>query len=91
MTKGQVDSVTFVGALPDISRVRKYDWKKITDELRAHPGEWAVIDDENKHTLAAAQGLAAVIRQGRHVGISKGEFEATTRMNVVYARYKGGK
>lgn len=82
---------TFVKSLPESGR-QKYDWEKITADLRAHPGKWAVVEGNNtKGTPNSAQAIAQSLRKGRIKGMSAkpGEFEATTRESTVYARYVG--
>ena len=69
----------------------KYDWKMITTELKANPTQWGVITgDGTKGTVQAAQAAARNIRNGAVAGIKVGDFEATSRGTVVYARYVGG-
>lgn len=67
-------------------------WRTISGELRARPGEWAVVavvgDAGKSGTTAAA------VKRGVYAGMPKGEFEATARTvngeHRVYARYIGG-
>lgn len=81
--------VKFVEDVPRDNQ-RKYDWTAITAALRANPGKWAIIEaDGVKGTNTAAQATSRNIRNGRIKGLAKGEFDAMTRGNTVYARYVG--
>lgn len=80
----------FVDDLPRNNKY-KYDWPTITKELRENPGKWAVIDGEGvRGNPASAQAVGRMIRKGGLSGIQEGEFDATTRGAVLYARYIGG-
>lgn len=70
---------------------RKYAWDAIVATLVDNPGKWAVIDPVEGWTpsIQSAQSTSRNIRQGNVKGMPKGQFEAATRGNVVYARYKG--
>lgn len=43
---------------PPPDRRRRYDWRAIADQLRAHPGEWAKVFEDDVTSLVVA------IRQG---------------------------
>lgn len=65
------------------------DWTLVASELRARPGEWAIVD----RNATVARGTA--IKKGRIEAFQPaGSFEATMRGNgdgryTVYARYVG--
>jgi hypothetical protein len=83
--------IKFVDEVPGDNH-RRYDWKNITAQLKAKPGDWAIIEAEGaKGTNSAAQATSRNIRNGRIKGIKAGEFDAVTRGSVVYARYIGKK
>lgn len=81
--------IEFVNSVPRDNH-RRYNWDDITAQLKAKPGEWAIIEAEGaKGTNSAAQATSRNIRNGRIKGIEPGEFDAVTRGSVVYACYKG--
>lgn len=64
----------------------------IADQLRDHPGRWALVREADRQNAAAS--LAGVIREGRTVCFApRGDFDACTRAvdgrYRVYARYLG--
>lgn len=68
---------------------RKSQWAPVLDQLRARPGEYAIIDDD-----ATRPALVTQINKGKIAGIVEGEFEATSHSNedgtfTVYARFVG--
>lgn len=68
----------------------KYNWNEIIADLKGNPGRWAVITGNNvKGTVSSANGTRHHINAGHVPGMPRGEFEATTRGNVIYARYVG--
>lgn len=78
----------FMDEVP-IRKGYKYDWPKITAELRKHPGKWAVVEGEGTvGTKGSADGAARSLRRGKRGG-NPGDFEAVTRGHTVYARYRG--
>jgi len=82
--------VTFIDGVPGSTRSIKYDWATILRDFRENPGTWAVVGGENTaNNPGAAQAVARNMRLGRVSDIKPGEFEATTRGTVVYARYVG--
>lgn len=63
---------------PPPGRLR-YDWPKITAQLRKKPGEWALIYERDKTSIANA------LRQGAVDGVTPADgFETMTRNNVRY-------
>jgi hypothetical protein len=93
MTKSKTPTVAKFGELPPTDRAAKRNGdnnQAIADELRARPGEWALVlhADTNAHAWQKAsnikRGIIAAFRPF-------GAFEATTRNGVdVWARYVGG-
>jgi hypothetical protein len=93
MTKSKPSTVVKFGELPPSDRAtkRKEDSNQaIADELRARPGEWALVlqADTNVHAWQKAsnikRGILAAFRPF-------GAFEATTRNGLdVWARYVDG-
>jgi hypothetical protein len=82
--------VKFIGS--DVPpKVEGYiDWREIAKELRAHPGQWAeVVVKEGDNAVTAAWAAARYMTRGQTPHFPRGEFEATTRKNVVYGRYVG--
>jgi hypothetical protein len=74
-----------------LARQRR-DWRGIADELRSHPGQWAVVAEG----VSASTGTH--IRHGRLTAFAPaGTFEARVsgardsdgRANKIYARYIG--
>jgi hypothetical protein len=69
---------------------RVHDWDAIAKELRARPGEWALVAVCTNQTTAAS--TARYIRDGKYKPMSAG-FDATSRTvdgeARVYARYTG--
>lgn len=74
---------------------RRSKWLPLLDELREHPGEFAVLTED-----APSAQLVTLINKGRLGDIHEGEFEATSRSNgdadedskgtfTIYARYLG--
>lgn len=71
---------------------RGTDWKLIADELRAHPGQWAVVAHDRGEAVATSikRGAIAAFRPA-------GSFEARSRRQRfnepkscdIYARYVG--
>lgn len=64
---------------------RTTDWDAIANELRDHPGTWALVSTRPK----SAGQVASALRNGHYAGFVKGEFEAKSRGTEVYARYIG--
>jgi len=85
---------------PDIRRFGVI-WKEESEQLKAHPGEWAIIKSFSMDTVRArgkASSLASEVRTGKHLSFRpQGAFEAVSRAEVedgkevinVYARYTG--
>jgi hypothetical protein len=64
-------------------------WAKEARTLRDSPGRWAMITQGM--TPGKAGQLANNIRSGVLKNFSpRGDFEATSRLGAVYARYMGG-
>jgi hypothetical protein len=67
-----------------------HDWQAIAKELKAWPGEWALVAVCASQTTAAS--TARYIRAGKYKPLSSG-FEATARTvdgeARIYARYIG--
>lgn len=83
--------IEFVDSVPRDNH-RRYNWDNITAQLKAKPGDWAIIEAEGaKGTNSAAQATSRNIRNGRIKGIAPGEYDSVTRGSVVYARYIGKK
>lgn len=66
------------------------DWANIASQLRASPGNWALIDTD------VAASSAAQIRAGKNKAFPEGEFEVTVRgtdrsgrAEKLFARYIG--
>lgn len=86
-TEGPVRTVTFTN--PPEKRGR-YDWSAISEELRAHPREWAMIFEKDKTSIANAVRYGFVGSMHPALG-----FEYRTANNVrypervctLYARY----
>lgn len=69
----------------------KSRWQDVADELRAHPGDWALIAES---PVTSNSGLATQIRMGQAVCFSPaGDFDAETRrmdgVRKVWAVYVG--
>jgi hypothetical protein len=80
--------VKFVKDVPTTGRA-KYDWEKISAELKTKPGKWAVVEGKGvKGTPGAAHEAARRIRKGEITAMKEG-FDATSRGNTVYAMYIG--
>lgn len=69
--------------------VRNPRWQAVADELRAHPGRWAVVaEGENA-------GISGHIRRGKYAAMQPaGSFEAQCvgaggEFPIIYARYVG--
>lgn len=68
----------------------KYNWPKVVKDLRANPGTWAIVVKAGEApSKRAAQDVSRFIRKGSKY-MPKGEFDAVTRDDQVYAIYKGG-
>lgn len=68
---------------------QKYDWATKASELRERPGDWAIVVKKGEAPNArAAQNVTRYIKQGSR-NMPKGQFEAETRGDVVYARFVG--
>lgn len=76
---------------PPLPRRQKYDWDAIVSDLKAHPGQWGLVEPfvQVAGTEGAAQGAAKALRMGGMGGGKAGEFETTTRGSTIYARYIG--
>lgn len=84
-------SVKFVDELPGSDRgPNSTKWSKIADELRANPGQWAVVAED------VHPSLAQYLRSGRGTGkwvpqdfeVATRQIKGTTKANV-FARYVG--
>jgi hypothetical protein len=76
------------GFEPDKRDYNGGKYQDTADKLRAMPGEWAVIAVAD--TPKQAQQLAANVRRGRTAAFRPiGDWEATTRINEVLARFVG--
>lgn len=66
-------------------------WRRISDQLRAKPGEWAVVTVAD--SSAKSGNTAYQIRTGVCAGMPAGEFDAVARTvdgeHRVYARFVG--
>jgi hypothetical protein len=64
-------------------------WALIFDELRKHPGAWALVAEN------ISASMMTTIKKGQIGGAAPGEFEASSRKTSgsradIYARYVGG-
>lgn len=89
MTAANQSAVHFAPLPPDGRARRKGNkWVEIADQLRARPGEWAIVDTFGNRNAASPTsrrirlGLLSAFRPA-------GEWESTTRGADVYARYVG--
>lgn len=69
-------------------------WAPVAQELRKHPGAWAVVLEVPVAKASRAANVAHNIRRaGMHAFRPAGSFEAVSRsdedMTTVYARYVG--
>jgi hypothetical protein len=85
-------TMRWVAHVPDLKGGRRSlanaKWAWEANQLRKHPGRWAILATA-KSALAAGQQANAV-RKGIYQAFRpSGEFEATNRGNLVYARYVG--
>jgi len=66
-------------------------WSLVAEQLRARPGEWAIVAVRKDTGLAAS--MANNLRKGRYGGVTEGEFESASRKIGdecrVYLRYIG--
>lgn len=60
-------------------------WQPVADQLRQHPGRWALARVYERPEIA--RSTAVHIRQGRMSGMTPGEFEIAVRGCKVYARF----
>lgn len=78
-------------APPAVTRNGRPDWTTIGAELRARPGEWAIVRVCER--IAQSSNLAYTINRGLIGAMPYGEFEARSRAfgteHRVYARYVG--
>lgn len=64
---------------PPPRRDRRYHWEQIAAQLRAHPGEWAKVFDDDKNSIVTAIRQQKVKPMRSDVGI-----EIRTSNNVVH-------
>lgn len=62
-------------------------WRAILDDLLSEPGRWALVDICRSDHVAGS--VAHSIRTGKMIPLTRGDFEATSRRDHVYARYLG--
>lgn len=64
----------------------KWNWE--ADQLRRHPGRWAILGTAKSNVAAGAQSNS--IRHGVYQAFRPAfSFESTARGNLVYARWVG--
>lgn len=65
-----------------------YKWEPFVAALKAHPGKWALFDEE------VNPNAGWLIRMGKHTAFQGGTFQAVTRkgkkQQLLYVRYMGG-
>lgn len=84
-----MSDIEFV-AQPPPARAAKYDWEKITNTLKEHPGQWGLVKGEGAvNNSNAASSRASVLRKGKVAGVKPGDFETAVRGDKLYARYVG--
>ena len=70
--------------------MKQRKWATTADALRNRPGEWALVVPAGvAKSKRRAQDTARYIRNGSRV-MPKGEFDAVTRGDQVFAVYTGG-
>jgi len=72
--EGPVDTVTFEDPPPKNLR---YDWTAIADQLREHPGKWALVFARDRTSIANAVRYGQIAALHPDLG-----FEARTANNV---------
>jgi hypothetical protein len=83
-----------VRAWEDPQQPSRAEWREIAADLRAHPGEWALVHSGSSE--AAMRKAAARIKKGSPKAFEPaGDFDAASRKSGdgttdVYARYVGG-
>lgn len=79
MTRSSKKSGIKPGSLPPSGRNgnHPYDWRQVAEDLRAAPGEWHLVFENDRHTLAHAISQNGIVA----LRSSKG-FETSTRNNV---------
>lgn len=87
-------TMRWVAELPDLKYGRRTaknaKWRWESDQLRRHPGRWAILGTAKNAVAAGAQ--ANSIRRGVYQAFRPAfSFEATSRGNLVYARWVGNK
>lgn len=85
---------------PPPPRSKRYDWTAIADQLRARPGEWAKVFDNDRTSLATAiriKGIAALhpdkgfeVRTTNNVRL-RDERGKELRLCTLYLRYEPSK
>lgn len=74
---------------PEPRRTKGNKWETIANELRAHPGQWAVVAEN------VSASITVQIKSGVYGSMPRGEFEAVARgthgnrAEKIYARYVG--
>lgn len=74
----------------------RVDWTPVAEELRSHPGEWALVHESNGGEDADARRARSVANAINSAYLTAfrpaGSFEAAGRMNgrqvLVYARFR---
>ncbi len=74
-----------------VGRPRDHTWNQVAEQLRARPGQWAVVEDDMPANRTA---IANHIRQGAILAFApSGTYDATSRSKqgrvTIYARYVG--
>src|SRR5512133_2959039 len=59
-------------------------WEPVLKQLRARPGEWAIV--RTYKSAGGAQSAASAVRHGKTPGTKPGEFEASVRGTDLWLR-----
>jgi len=86
--KKPVAEVKFTPPPPE--REKRYDWDRIADVLRSRPGEWALIFEQDKASIAStiAQNDIRALRSDRGFEVRTSNNKRTSpRTCDLYMRY----
>lgn len=72
---------------PPAEAFTSHPYAVVVDELKAHPDQWARLDD--RFSENAAQQFVSNVRRGKIKGFAEGEFDARHHGPSVWVRYLG--
>lgn len=91
----KVSSKVKFGEPPPVRETAPYDWQKIAGQLRKKPGEWALIFEQDKQSLATAIRLNGIkvlrAENGFEMRTANNRRHAQPRLCDLWMRYNPDK